>query len=94
MKLLHVPSCEYFQLVCNPHRLERKSVQDYLTDLDALNSQPDWASAEDREIAERSGEMWAAHYYPKNMTGFYAFAAPTLDKLNALIMRQEQEGTY
>lgn len=62
----------------NAHKNIYQSVKDWILE---DNSMLYWESAEHKERAIESDEVWTLQWYPDTPIGFYMIAAPTLEEL-------------
>lgn len=62
----------------NQHRNDYQTVAAWLEDREALGTGPNWVSAEERQRAIDTGEVWEIQWYPQTPVGFYHVAASTL----------------
>jgi hypothetical protein len=72
----------------NPHKNYYESVEEH------LSAFMDWGFENEEERAEciRTDELWTLQWYPNTPVGFYAIAAPTLEKLLQFAASVEANG--
>jgi len=58
----------------NGHKAVYETVAQHMEDREDA-----WASADERQLAEASGDLWEVRWYPDTPVGFYCVAASTLE---------------